>query len=423
MEEKNQNIKPESAENVKPDNSSVIQNNGGDEAQNKPSEPSLQSRRNRDIPMIPLPPVMPPVKAKPVPTEPVTETTESSSQEQIDREFLKPFELDPTIQDKPIEYCFEVGGVPCFPRGDIQANKGQQKNGKTFFETLMMGAAIKGEYMSVKCLIKGAKVLFCDTEQHPRNTRLVYRRVCQIAGINGRERNERLNMLHLRLAEDVETIKKAISLKIKYFRPDFVVLDGLVDCLIDFNDQKESKKYITELSKIALEYNCAILCTMHLNPGDEVKMRGHAGTLLAQKASDVVVCVKSKKEDGSVIFECEETENRNAADFGKFAFAIEMRQDTSGEYIAVPVKTYVSVKEKTTLDELFRWALQDSPLRKSDLRDRIISDDCPKKVGRSTAYQRINDALAAGIIADDDPVTCRLRYVGLDMKNENGLPF
>lgn len=83
MEEKNQNFKPESAENVKPDNSSVPSNNSGDAALNKPSEPSLQSQGNQVIPKIPLPPVMPPVKAKPVEekpisSEPVGETTDDN---------------------------------------------------------------------------------------------------------------------------------------------------------------------------------------------------------------------------------------------------------------------------------------------------------------------------------------------------------
>ena len=379
---------------------------------------------------IPLPDEVLDIESRPVPTKTVGEAAASSNipplnntQEQLDKEFLAQFELDPTKEDEPIQYLYEVGGIQTFPKGDIQGNKGQQKNGKTFAEVLFMGAALKGEYLGVKCLIPNAKVLFIDTEQHPRNTRLTYRRVCQIAGINGRERHERLDMLHLRLSEDVETTRKAIRLKIKYFRPDIVFLDGIVDCIIDFNDQKESKQYLTELAKIALEYNCAICCTLHTNPNDETKMRGHLGTLLAQKGSDVIQCIKTKNDDGSVVFKVEQTENRNNADFSKFAFAIEMRKDVSGELIAVPVKSYVSVKEKNDLDELFRWALYNNPMRRADLKDKIISDECPHKVSRSTAYQRINDAIAAGIISDDDAVTHRLRYVGLNLPNEDGCPF
>ena len=59
-------------------------------------------------------------------------------QERLDKEFLAQFELDPTVADEPIQYCFEVGGIPTFPKGDLQANKGLQKNGKTFAEVLFI---------------------------------------------------------------------------------------------------------------------------------------------------------------------------------------------------------------------------------------------------------------------------------------------
>ena len=88
----------------------------------------------------------------------------------------------------------------------------------------------------------------------------------------------------------------------------------------------------------------------------------------------------------------------------------------------MPVRTYFSNQEQESLDHLFEWALKDSPLRKADLRDKICSDDSPMKCGRSMAYQRIADAIAAGLIADDDPVTHRLRYVGLKKKDDD-LPF
>ena len=147
------------------------------------------------------------------------------------------------------------------------------------------------------------------------------------------------------------------------------------------------------------------------------------GTFLTQKASDVISCKKDKREDGTTIFCVSETENRNSADFAQFTFAIELRQDTRGEYLAVPVRAYVSDGEKTLLDELFRWALKDNPLRRADLRDKITSDDCPMKCKRSQAYARINDALQIGLIADDDVLTKRLRYIGLNLPNEDGLPF
>lgn len=339
-------------------------------------------------------------------------------QAESDKEFLKQFELDPTVKDDPLQNCFKVGDTTCIPKGDQSAIKGDAKNGKTHVAEIFMGAALKGEYIGVKCLIANAKLLYIDTEQHPRNTRLVYRRVCQIAGINGREKHERINMLTLRLADDVETIRKAIRLKIKYFRPDIVFLDGIVDCVVDFNDPTESKAYVTEISKLALKYNCAIISNLHTNPDGTNKMRGHLGTFLAQKASDVIQCKKQVGPEGS-IFEVWQTENRNNADFEKFYFVIETRRELSGEFISVPVDKYISVQERKELDELFRWALKDEPLRRADLAAKLEQNDCPQKMKRSTAYKRINVALSACIITDDDPVTYRLRYIGLNQPNDH----
>lgn len=334
--------------------------------------------------------------------------------EELDQDFLSRFELDPSIKDEPIDFCFEHDGIAFCPKGDVQAIKAPQKNGKTFLLTLLMGAALRGEYLGVRCLVRNPRVLYVDTEQHPRNTRQVFRRVCLIAGIDGYVKHENLNMLSLRMAESVEDIKKAIHLKVKYFQPDIVCLDGLVDLLYDFNDLRESKEVVTEISKMALEHNCCVLAVLHTNPSDETKMRGHVGTILSQKASDVVLCRKQQRDDGASVFSVEQTDARNNANFNKFQFAVELRKNPQNEYIAVPVPAYVSMSDKTALDQLFRWALAKEPLRRADLRDKITSDECPHKVSRSTAYSKINDALQAKIICDDDPVTCRLRYVGQD---------
>lgn len=356
----------------------------------------------------------------PLPTE--SDLPHLKSQEELENEFLSKFELDPTIEDQPIEFGFNIGGIPCIPKGDLQGVKGLAKSAKTQFDIILMAAALRGEYMGIKCLIESPRILFCDSEQHSRNVRLVYRRVCLLSGIDGRNRHENLNMQHLRLAADVEEMKKAIFLKIKHFRPDVVFIDGIADLINDFNDVKESKALITELSKVALEFNCAIVNTLHTNPTENSKMRGHLGTILTQKASDIISCKKDKRADGTIVFQVEETENRNGADFPQFSFAIEVRQDLHGEYMAVPVRTYFSNQEQESLDHLFEWALKDSPLRKADLRDKICSDDSPMKCKRSMAYQRIADAIAAGLIVDDDPVTHRLRFVGFNRKDDD-LPF
>lgn len=329
---------------------------------------------------------------------------------------LSQYELDPTKAWEPVQYSFSQNGIGLAPRGDIHVVKAPQKNGKTFLLTLMMGAMLRGEYLGLKCEIEKPKLLFIDTEQHPRNTQLVYRRICRIAGIDGHARHGQIKVLHMRGAQ-VEEIRHALLQEIVLFKPDVVYLDGLVDCVVDPNDQAESKSYITELSAIALRHDCSIWSVLHVNPGTE-KMRGHLGTIMAQKVSDVLQCLKEKQQDGTIIFTVEQTDTRNK-DINKFSFAIEDRKGEDGEFLALPVATYVNVKERTEVDEIMQKCLSDKPLRAGDLIQKIQDT---MGVKRTKAYEYKSDAEKIGIIKQD-PVTYCFRYIGLDLPNEQDMPF
>lgn len=331
-------------------------------------------------------------------------------------EDLSSYELDPAREWEPVRYSFSQNGIGVAPMGDVHVVKAPQKNGKTFLLTLMMGAMLKGEYLGLKCEIENPKILFIDTEQHPRNTQLVYRRICHIAGIPSRQRHEQIRVLHMRGCQ-VAQIQHAILQEVVFFKPDVVYIDGLVDCVVDPNDQAESKSYITELSGLALRHDCSIWTVLHVNPGTD-KMRGHLGTIMAQKASDVLQCLKEKQQDGSVIFTVEQTDTRNK-DINKFSFAIEDRRSDDGEYLALPVPTYINVKAKAELNEVMQKALT-QPMRAADLVQRIIEEANVKK---TKAYDMINEAAQCGIIAKDNAVTYCYHYVGLDMKNEEDMPF
>lgn len=331
-------------------------------------------------------------------------------------EDLTPYELDPAREWEPMRYSFSQNGIGVAPMGDVHVVKAPQKNGKTFLLTLMMGAMLKGEYLGLKCEIPNPKILFIDTEQHPRNTQLVYRRICHIAGIPSRQRHEQIKVLHLRGCQ-VAQIRHAVLQEVVFFKPDVVYIDGLVDCVVDPNDQAESKQYITELSALALRHDCSIWTVLHVNPGTD-KMRGHLGTIMAQKASDVLQCLKEKQPDGSVIFTVEQTDTRNK-DINKFSFAIEDRKTEDGEFLALPVPTYVNVKEKTELDEIMQKALT-RPMRGPDLIQRIME---VANVKQSKAYMMKDDALKCGIIVQDTIHTFCFRYVGLNLQNEEDMPF
>ena len=92
-------------------------------------------------------------------------------------------------------------------------------------------------------------------------------------------------------------------------KPDVVFVDGIVEFVSSFNDESESKQIIKDLLGLSEEYNCAIICVLHTNKADEDhNMRGHLGTMLAQKAATVLEC---KKERGSSVITVSCSESRH----------------------------------------------------------------------------------------------------------------
>ena len=56
-----------------------------------------------------------------------------------------------------------------------------------------------------------------------------------------------------------------------------VFIDGIADAVPDVNDPEETSSLITELHKLAIEFDCPILNIIHVNPGSDFKTRGHLG--------------------------------------------------------------------------------------------------------------------------------------------------
>ena len=72
------------------------------------------------------------------------------------------------------------------------------------------------------------------------------------------------------------------------------MVDGVVEFVASFNDEQTSRKLIKDLMMLAEEAHCAVVCVLHENKAaDDQNMRGHLGTVLAQKAGTVLQCQKS----------------------------------------------------------------------------------------------------------------------------------
>lgn len=202
----------------------------------------------------------------------------------------------------PPEVCLiEIDGVPFFAKGDIHAIKAKQKQGKTNAISIMVAAILCGKWGRLVGLLENAKVLVIDTEQKEADAQLIYNRTLALAGLPKEDIYDRFQTFALR-ALDTKDKLEAVKALIADFKPDIVFIDGVVDLMGNFNEVDDSKQIIEELMRMSTKemsgIDPAIVCVLHTNKAnDDHNMRGHAGTMLAQKSGNVL---EVSKKDGII---------------------------------------------------------------------------------------------------------------------------
>lgn len=199
-------------------------------------------------------------------------------------------EIDLAASIPPPVSLVERGPEEILHLGDIQMIDGLSKSGKTSVCTAIAAAVLGGRPES--CLgfsgtQDGARVLWIDTEQHPRNAATTARRILRAAGLYTNQNSPRLAVLSWRGKSPAEQ-QRLLFRSARRFRPQLLVLDGITDIVGDFNDLELTSNIVTRLMGLACELDCAALCVLHLNPGAkgmEGKAVGMLGSVLYKKCS------------------------------------------------------------------------------------------------------------------------------------------
>lgn len=213
-------------------------------------------------------------------------------------------------------YTLSWDGVPFAPLGGIHAITGQAGNGKTMTLAQFMAAILCGEYGELRCELDQdvpRSVLYIDTEMEEANTIAVKNRVMTLCGRPINEQTDDFNIIMLReVPETIDakgtkiassTNRWRMTLKAIYeYRPTAVFIDGLLDVVKDFNDNKECQETIYKCMQVASHYGISVWCIVHQNPGGE-KLVGHLGSFLERKVTDVFQTKKEKDDKtGDVTF-------------------------------------------------------------------------------------------------------------------------
>ena len=315
----------------------------------------------------------------------------------------KEFVIDASIEYPDPEYLIEIGGGPTLPRGNLVALSAKWKNGKTFLCDVL-SAIFLGSDRFAGCRPKcpGGKVQFFDTEQAMSDTARILK---TIHAMTGEQRHGDIHVYCLRNADidsdddNADAISRFdfISQTIALDHPDLVFIDGIADLIYNYNDVIESQEVVNKLAAIANENNCCIVVVMHQNKGRmDRNMKGHLGTMLYQKCSDVFNVEKC----GTVFIASHAVSRHNTC--GDLVFKLD--DD------AVPVDGMADRQQQLDImraDEQKKFAEQISlcmedatvALRRSDII-KLIKERTG--AGSTKAYELFNKAVEKGVLATND---------------------
>lgn len=228
---------------------------------------------------------------------------------------VDPWRLDFQKQYEAPRYTLSWRGVPFAPLGGIHAITGQAGNGKTMTLAQFMSAILNGEFGSLRYElgdeVAHPTVLYIDTEMEEANTIAVKNRVMTMCGRDIRTNYDDFVVIMLREMPEMTDSKgqktpasvmrwRATLKAIYQYRPTAVFIDGLLDVVADFNDNKECQEIIYKCMQVASFYGISVWCIVHQNPGGE-KLVGHLGSFLERKVTDIFQTKKEKK-DGEATF-------------------------------------------------------------------------------------------------------------------------
>jgi len=250
-----------------------------------------------------------------------SESSMIEEEEQLAINFIKSMMIYANDEyDKP-RFTLSKNGIGFAPLGNIMAICAQMKMGKSWLMQQMACAILKGEFMGLKCELDfETSVLYVDTEQDKYDTQMALRRVQYVCGWDFKTDNNRFQICSMRdfdLPKEWKGLSypearlKALDAAIKAFRPTVVFIDGVRDLIEDFNSLPDSAELVQHLMTLSTKYDCCIWSVLHVNPNSE-KMRGHLGTELGNKTTDVFTVHKGKDEvTGEVTFEVKQVAARH----------------------------------------------------------------------------------------------------------------
>ena len=309
----------------------------------------------------------------------LAERTEPTQQE-IDDLFSE--RITPETELPPMRPLFQMFGIPCFYRGELVADCGKAKSGKTFFLSILMAACLTQKALALERFQEDSadggdsgplRVLWIDTEQSQQSTQEILRdRIIPLSAESStpeQDINSTFYAFNLR-GLGFDKRQKMVEVAIRTIKPDIAIIDGIKDLMTDINDAVQATLIMEKLMALAKVQNCCIVCVLHQNKSEQDRnMRGSIGTELTNKAFEVFQCETiGDNSDSTDTFKVVHTYSRKKKMKQKFYYHVndkglpeqctdyrEQPRDSQGRFMR---KSEVQTDDAVNLADLFSKAFE-----------------------------------------------------------------
>ena len=346
--------------------------------------------------------------------------------QEIEALFLE--RITPETELPPMQPLFRMNEENCFYRGELVADCGKAKSGKTFFLSILMAGALKKQMLALERLCEEPlKVLWIDTEQSQQSTQEILKdRIMPLADLESLD-DTRFYAFNLR-GLGFDRRQKMVDVAIRVLQPDIVILDGIKDLMTDINDAVQATLIMEHLMALAKDQNCCIVCVLHQNKSEQDRnMRGSIGTELTNKAFEVFQC---ETIDESETFKVTHTFSRKRRMKRKFYYRVneqglpeeltnyqEQPRDTHGRFMSK--QSLEDVAPEIDLRKLFTTALEGHTQRPFNEVMAIALKKCGI-IDAKAYYYYLDQAIAQGIIRKEVQDETGRTWI---MLVDNQLPF
>jgi hypothetical protein len=291
----------------------------------------------------------------------------------------------------------------------IQGKKGVHKSRLTeVFCALMLCQDLNKKFLGMKRnAMSSSVVLYVDTERNI-NDQFPYA-IQKIKTMSGFEKESEPSNLDFISLIDVPRQERFATLKeyIDTFRVKFqaynllIVFDVVTDCVEDFNNVRESLKFVDMLNETINNYNVTFLCVIHENPASgNDKGRGHLGTELNNKASQVMQIgfEKDNNNNDTDLIRIKFLHSRNT----KRLEPIYIQYSEESKGLVLADTSFISEKlalkqSKANIGEVHKWMTENliEPMSKSEIIEKLkVVFDCEDR----TLEKRLTDLIEQGSI-------------------------